>query len=189
MERSTRIAYHYEAKKKIAQRACELVRDGDTIMIENGSCCALLADALTSTCKDLTIITNSAYIASYLRGKGSVQVVLLGGIYQPDSQVLVWPMVRQCSENFWTDLFFIGVDGWSARSGFTNQDQMRAQSVRDMAAQAEKVIVLTESEKFTRRGTVPLNLKNGISKVITDSNLPPLAAETLQGAGTEIITV
>ena len=186
---STRIAYHYEAKRKIAQKACELVRNGDTIMIENGSCCALLAHALTSTCKDLTIITNSAYIASYLRGKGSVQVVLLGGIYQPDSQVLVGPMVRQCAENFWTDLFFIGVDGWSARSGFTNQDQMRAQAVRDMAAQAEKVIVLTESEKFTRRGTVPLNLKNGISKVITDSNLPPLAAETLQGAGTEIITV
>ena len=116
-------------------------------------------------------------------------MVLLGGIYQPDSQVLVGPMVRQCAENFWTDLFFIGVDGWSARSGFTNQDQMRAQAVRDMAIQSENVIVLTESEKFTRRGTVPLNLKNGISKVITDSNLPPLAAEMLQGAGTEIVTV
>ena len=186
---SARIAYHYEAKKKIAQRACSLVHDGDTIMIENGSCCALLADALTSDYKDLTIITNSAYIASYLRGKGSVQVVLLGGTYQPDAQVLVGPMVRQCAENFWVDLFFIGVDGWSPRSGFTNQDQMRAQAVRDMASQAEKVIVLTESEKFTRHGTVPLNLKNGVSMVITDANLQPMAVEALQGAGVEIVTV
>jgi DeoR/GlpR family transcriptional regulator of sugar metabolism len=91
---SARIAYHYESKKKIAEKACELVQDGDTIMIENGSCCALLADTLTDTHKDLTIITNSAYIASYLREKRSVQVVLLGGTYQPDAQVMVGPMVR-----------------------------------------------------------------------------------------------
>ena len=38
-----RIAYHYEEKRKIAQKAVGLVSNGDTIMIENGSCCALLA--------------------------------------------------------------------------------------------------------------------------------------------------
>ena len=41
-----RLAYHYEEKKKIALRAAELVKDGDTIMIESGSCCALLAATL-----------------------------------------------------------------------------------------------------------------------------------------------
>ena len=51
-----RIAYHYEAKRKIAQKAEELISDGDTIMIESGSCCALLADTLTISKKDLTII-------------------------------------------------------------------------------------------------------------------------------------
>ena len=55
-----RIAYHYDAKKKIAEKAAELVQDGDTIMIESGSCCALLADTLVQTRSDLTIITNSA---------------------------------------------------------------------------------------------------------------------------------
>lgn len=33
-----RIAYHYEAKRRIAARAAELVRDGETVMIESGSC-------------------------------------------------------------------------------------------------------------------------------------------------------
>lgn len=64
-----RIAYHYEAKKKIAARAAELIRDGETLMIESGSCCALLAEALTASRKDLTIITNNAFIADYIRGK------------------------------------------------------------------------------------------------------------------------
>ena len=44
-----RIAYHYEEKRKIAQKAAGLVSNGDTIMIENGSCCALLADTLLQT--------------------------------------------------------------------------------------------------------------------------------------------
>lgn len=173
-----RIAYHYEEKLKIAQKAAELVHNGDTIMIESGSCCALLADTLTTVKKDLTIITNSAFIAGYIRGKSNFQVVLLGGIYQQDSQVMVGPMIRQCVENFFVDLFFIGTDGYSTKVGFTNQDQMRAQAVRDMARQANQIIVLTESDKFSKHGIVPLNLKNQIKGVITDSNIPaPIAAE------------
>ena len=66
-----RIAYHYEAKQKIARRAAKLIADGDTLMIESGSCCALLAEELTVSKKDLTIITNSAFIADYIRGKCS----------------------------------------------------------------------------------------------------------------------
>jgi DeoR/GlpR family transcriptional regulator of sugar metabolism len=66
---------------------------------------------------------------------------------------------------------------------------MRAQAVQDMAAQAEKVVVLTESEKFNRHGTVPLNLKNGVSQVITDASIQPEAAEALRSAGVEITTV
>ena len=165
----SRIAYHYEAKRKIAERAAELVDNGDTIMIESGSCCALLADVLVQRRKDLTILTNSAFIASYIRGKGAVQSFLLGGIYQPEAQVLVGPMVRLCAEGFFVSRFFIGVDGWSARTGFTNQDHMRAQAVRDMAGQAERVVVLTESEKFTRRGVVPLNLPQREGQIVVTS--------------------
>lgn len=145
-----RIAYHYEEKRKIAQKASEMVQNGDTIMIESGSCCALLADALANTKKDLTIITNSAFIAGYIRGKANFQIVLLGGIYQQDAQVMVGPMVQQCVENFFVDLFFIGTDGYNSRIGFTNRDQMRAQAVRDMARQADNVIILTESDKFAK---------------------------------------
>lgn len=167
-----RIAYHYETKRIIAKKASELVSNGDTIMIENGSCCALLADELANSKKDLTIITNSAFIADYIKNKSNFQIILLGGIYQPDSQVMVGPMVLQCVENFLVDLFFIGTDGYSSKAGFTNKDQMRAQAVRDMSRQASQIVVLTESEKFHKHGTVPLNLKSNIKTIITDDKIP-----------------
>ena len=182
-----RLAWHYEEKRKIARRAAELVKDGDTIMIESGSCCALLAKALTELRRGVTIITNSAFIADYIRRSSDFEIVLLGGIYQQDAQVMVGPMVRQCAENFWVDRFFIGVDGWSERTGFTNQDQMRAQAVRDMARQADQVIVLTESDKFMRRGTVPLNLKDQVKTVITDQNVESRVREELGLYGIEVL--
>lgn len=135
-------------KRRIAARAAELVRDGETVMIESGSCCALLADALTGAGRDVTIITNSAFIAGYVRRKPGAKVILLGGVYQNDAQVMVGPLVRQCAENFCVDRLFIGTDGYASRSGFTNSDHLRAQAVRDMAAQAEEVVVLMESSKF-----------------------------------------
>lgn len=186
---NSRIAYHYEAKKRIAKKAAEQISNGDTLMIESGSCCALLADALAETKKNLTIITNSAYIAGYIRGKSNFQLILLGGIYQEDAQVMVGPMIRQCADNFCVDLFFIGTDGYSARTGFTNRDQMRAQAVRDMAHQVEQVVVLTESEKFNRHGVVPLNLQGLIRQVITDSQIELSVKTELENQGIKIITV
>ena len=182
-----RIAYHYEEKRKIAQKASEMVQNGDTIMIESGSCCALLADALANTKKDLTIITNSAFIAGYIRGKANFHIVLLGGIYQQDAQVMVGPMVQQCVENFFVDLFFIGTDGYNSRIGFTNRDQMRAQAVRDMARQADNVIVLTESDKFAKNSIVPLNLKTPIKAVITDTNISDTMKAELENHNITVI--
>lgn len=182
-----RIAYHYEAKQKIAKCAAKLISDGDTLMIESGSCCALLAEELTSSKKDLTIITNSAFIADYIRGKSNFQIVLLGGIYQQDSQVLVGPMIRQCVENFFVNYFFIGTDGYSRRTGFTNRDQMRAQAVGDMARQAEHIIILTESEKFARHGIVPVNLRDYPRTVITDNQLPAEVRDELNRCRIELI--
>ncbi|QOY60291.1 DeoR/GlpR family DNA-binding transcription regulator [Thermophilibacter immobilis] len=183
-----RLAYHYEEKLKIARRAIEYVHDGDTIMIESGSCCALLAAQLADAFHNVTIITNSAFIAGYVRKSNNVQTILLGGIYQKDSQVMVGPLVSHCVEGFYVDLLFVGTDGHSERTGFTNSDQMRAQAVHDMAIHAERVMVLTESEKFSRRGTVPLDLGERPVTAITDNRIPKDARAKLARKGIELVT-
>ena len=43
---NVRLSYNYNIKKRIAAKAVELVRDNETIMIESGSTCALLAEAI-----------------------------------------------------------------------------------------------------------------------------------------------
>ena len=63
---NNRLAFHYEEKRRIACQAAKMVAPGETVMIENGSCCALVAEELARTNQDGTIITNSAFIASYI---------------------------------------------------------------------------------------------------------------------------
>lgn len=166
-----RLAYHYEEKRLIAQRAAELVVDGSTVMVESGSCCALLARELADTKDGVTIVTNSAFVADYVRDSTRVSCTLLGGSYQRESQVMVGPLVRSCAAEFYVDLLFIGTDGWIEGVGPTNADQMRADAVRSMAESAGRVVVLTESEKFGQRGAVPMRLPGKQLLVVTDANL------------------
>lgn len=188
-EPNSRIAIHYEVKQRIAQKAAELISDGDTLMLGGGSCCTLLAEELVSSKKELTIVTNSLFLSEYIRSKSSSQIILLGGILQQDSQILVGPMVRQGAENFCVDFLFTGCDGYSPATGFTGPDQMLVQSVRDMASQSENVVILAESGKFSRHGVVPLHLENKIHMVITDSALSRTIADQLKKDSVEICTV
>ena len=168
---NNRLAFHYDIKQKIAKLASLEVADGETVMIESGSCCALLALELAQTKQDVTLITNSAFIADYVRKVGKIRIVLLGGEYQKESQVMVGPMVRKCAETFLL-INFIGTDGFSEISGFTGNDYMRSETVRDLTRQANKVVVLTESSKFNQVGTVSLLPIQNIHSVITDDGIP-----------------
>ena len=98
-----RMAYNYAIKRRIAKAAAFTVEDGETIMIESGSCCAFLAEELALAKKDVTIITNSAFIANFVRHRPHIKIILLGGYYQPESQVLVGPMTVKCGEIFFSD--------------------------------------------------------------------------------------
>lgn len=169
---NNRLAYHYEQKLKIAKLACQSIQNGETIMIESGSCCALLALEIAQTKKDVTIITNSAFIADYIRKIPTTHIILLGGEYQNESQVVVGPMTRKCVEAFLVDKFYIGADGFSENTGFTGNDYMRSETVRDMAKQAKQVIVVTESSKFTQVGLVSLLPTKDVHRVVTDQDIP-----------------
>ena len=167
-----RLAYHYEQKQEVAKKAVESIQHGETIMIESGSCCALVALEIAKTKKDVTLITNSAFIADYIRKHTAIKIILLGGEYQHESQVMVGPMMRKCAESFFVDKLFIGTDGFSIETGFTGNDYMRCEAVKDMARQANKVIIVTESDKFHQKGVSNLIEVDKVSCIYTDQGIP-----------------
>lgn len=184
-----RMAFHYEIKKKIAAEALELVKDGESVIIEAGSTCALFAEELAKKKKDITIITNSMHIANFVKDFSSVNIVLLGGNYQKKWQALVGPMTKACIKEFSVDKIFVGVDGYSRQNGFTGNDLIRLDTLKTMMESAKKTIVLTESDKFTKNGTVSFLKLEDVSHIITDSDIPFEEFEFIEKQGITIKTV
>lgn len=168
---NVRLSYNYNVKRKIAEKAAELVQDNDTIMIESGSTCALLAEVLCQTKRNIKIITNSCFIANFLRQYDSCQIILLGGNYQPNSEVTVGPLLKQMVDLFHVDRVFAGTDGFSPEVGFMCKDMMRCEGVQYMADAAEETIILTDSSKFSKPSLVHQLSLDRVSRVITDKEL------------------
>jgi DeoR/GlpR family transcriptional regulator of sugar metabolism len=181
-----RMSFDYEVKLRIARRAADMVHSGEAVMIESGSTCALLAEELVRKKRDVTIITNSAFIAGHVRAIPGARIVLLGGVYDPDAQVMSGPLVGKCAAEFFVDRFFLGTYGYDANLGFSIVDMLRAEAARAMAARAEERIVLADETKFSKRGVVQLLPVNEVTSVITNA-IPDHCRASLESSGVGII--
>ena len=66
---SNRMAFCYETKQRIAEKASEIISDGETIMVETGSSCALLVKYLSET-KNYSYHEFILYCSFYQRNRG-----------------------------------------------------------------------------------------------------------------------
>ncbi|AGM97995.1 DeoR/GlpR family DNA-binding transcription regulator [Streptococcus iniae] len=186
---NVRLSYHYRVKRKIAEQAAQLIGDNDTIMIESGSTCALLAEVLCQTKRNIKIITNSCFIANHVRQHANCQVILLGGNYQPSSEVTVGPLLKEMLNLFHVDHLFVGTDGFAAETGFMGKDMMRSEVVRYMSGVADKTIILTDSSKFQKTSLVNQLSIEKVYGVITDKDLDPNISRFLTEKGIQLTFV
>jgi len=188
-ETSKRMAFNYSIKRRIAAAAAQIIEEGETVMIESGSCCALFAEELALNRKNVTIITNSIFIANYICNLPKIKIILLGGYYQPESQVLIGPMITKYMQDFFIDKFFLGTDGFIPGHGFTGGDYLRVETALELAKKAKKVFILTEAAKFLQRGAYNLIQLNKVAGVLTDDRIPKEAEAVLLQNNVSLIKV
>ena len=174
-----RMAFNFEAKQAIARTACTLVSDGETIMIESGSTCALFASLVAETKKDVTIITNSPHIARCIPAS-SANVILLGGDYHADAEVVVGPFVKLCVSQIYVDKFFVGLSGFSPARGFLNSNISRAEAIQSMATSANKTYVLADNSKLSQLSTIALFPNKQPTAIISNDPIPEEAMAYFQ---------
>ena len=183
------MAFQLQQKERIAREAVRYVQDGETLIIEAGSTCALFAKALAENRKDVTIITNSLYLASYIQDYNSVHIILLGGALQPESRALVGPLTKQSVSAFHVDKIFLGTDGFSEELGFTGNDMIRSETLEYMLKSADHVYVLTDSMKFRQPGAVSFLKTEDATCVITDAGISDATKSYLEARGITVISV
>lgn len=182
-----RMLSHYEKKTMIAKEAVKLINDGDAVFIESGSSCIILAEELKASGKKVTIITNSTFMADFISPCTNIRLILLGGEYQPDSMAVVGAVTKNCLKSFHARYFFSGTDGYFPGSGFTGDNPERVEILRMMAEQSEKTVVITESEKFLRAGTMTVFSLKETDIVITDNQITPDTQKELESNNIKVI--
>lgn len=185
---STRLVFNYKQKIRIAQKAASLVNEGETVLIEAGSTNALVARELAKK-KGITIITPNVFITREFREHTEIPVILLGGLYQHQSESLVGQLSKLCIDHVNFHKSFIGVDGFSIEAGFTGKDMMRSEIIAYIAQKSPQVFVVTDSSKF---GKMELSRYFGVEDVdyvITDEGIPAKERAFLEESSVNVVIV
>ncbi len=186
---TNRLSINYETKCCIAKKACSLIDDNETVIIGSGSTCALLAEEIAKTKPGITIITNSIYIVDHVSKLGNNKVILLGGEYQKDAQVMIGPLVRSCVKQYFVNKIFLGTDGFMKNVGFMGSNTLRTEAITTMAESASNIIILTDSSKFNKRGLLVQFRESQIYEIITDKGISDDLKGFFVNHGIKLITV
>jgi DeoR family ulaG and ulaABCDEF operon transcriptional repressor len=173
-----------EKKRMIARAAAALCADGETVMIDGGSTTYQMTEFLRDY--RLQVITNSFAIAHELARSSRCTVILSGGVVHPDSQLVLDPFGEDMFENYTASRLFMGVYGID-ETGATNTEALLIKTERAMIERARTLVVLADSSKFDRRGSLLLCGFEKIHELITDPGIDARHREMLASRGVHLI--
>ena len=136
----------------------------------------------------LQVMTNSFAIAEHLVKHSKCTVTVPGGAIYRDQSLILSPFENDTIRNFYARRMFIGAQGISAL-GVMEPDALVIQSEQRLMRQAEELVVMVDSSKFTRRSSMILCPLENVSKIITDDGIADDAAAMVEAAGVSLVVV
>lgn len=173
-------------KERIAAMAASLVADEDTVMVEAGTTAAMVPRYLANR-RNVRLVTNSVLAFESARCCPSIEVVMAGGKYNPETDSFIGEIADAAINSFNARFAFVGTDGFSVEHGITAHTIEAVQIVRRMRTVSETLVVVSDSSKFGMVGAVNVLPLVKIDTIITDSALPDKAAEELRQAGCDVV--
>lgn len=156
-----------EERARIGMAAAEMVKSGDTVMIDSGSTTIQMARSLAYLGTPCTVITNSIPVAMTL-GDGVAEVLLCPGEYLPAESAVVGTETLEFLRRFHVDHCMIGASGLS-EEGPSETVRGFASVKRVMLRQGAKRHLLIDGQKFGQKGLAMVGSLDELDTVITDS--------------------
>lgn len=177
-----------EEKQKIAKAANLLLEPNDKIIIASGTTVFAFANEI-QTDQNLTVITPSVKVSLSLCYNPNIEIIQLGGIMRKNSVSVIGHYAENILEGLSCNKLFLGVDGIDLEHGLTTSDMNEARINRKMIDAAQRIIVLTDSTKFGKRGFCKICDINKIHHIITDTNAPAHLIEMMREREIEVTLV
>jgi len=185
---SKRAREHAVQKRHIGMAAAELIKDGDTVILDAGTTTPYIARSIR-TARNLTAITPSLKVTSELGGKEGVTVIMPGGVFNPLGYSLYGPQTEEFFLKINADKFFLAIHGVDVVKGLTEINIQIAHLKQVMMRSAREVILVADSSKFEEVEYAFVAPLTEVGTIITDTNLKEDIGEEIHRLGIKLILV
>lgn len=177
-----------EEKIRIGKAANKLLEPNDKIIVASGTTLLSFANAIQVS-DSLTVITSSVKVSLTLCYDPHIEIIQLGGFMRKNSVSVTGHYAEHILESLSCNKLFLGVDGIDLDYGLTTSDMNEARINQQMIDAAQKIVVLTDSSKFGKRGFCKICDLNRVHHIITDKNAPAHLIDLMQERGIEVTLV
>jgi DeoR/GlpR family transcriptional regulator of sugar metabolism len=174
-----------DEKLAIARRAAELVRDGDTLLLDIGTTTGALARELRG--RSITVITPSLAVLDALRNDPEIDIVLLGGSLRRAYHSLVGPLTEEALRRVRASMVFLGTSGIDADGWVLDTTSVEVPTKRLLLEASAHVVLLADHTKFPGQGTIRVCDFGSVSTLITTSMADPPTLELARSRGTTVL--
>ena len=177
------------AKQAIGAAAVQLVRPGQTILLDTGSTVLSLAHALVAArqVRPLTVVTNSLDVVLTLDADPDITVHATGGEWDRRSRFLTGPAAVAGVQRYRADWAFLGTCALDPKAGATSVDARDAAVKVAMAGSAAQVAVLADRTKLNTTATHLVLGPEAIDVLVTD--VDDVAQQWHPHPGTAVVIV
>lgn len=179
--------YYSVTPQKIAigKLAASQVQARQTVMVDSGTTTLEVARNLPKDI-DITVATTSIWVAQELYG-APFHLVLFGGFIREGFPSTYGPLTESMLKNFHVDILFVGCDGADSKDGFYLTDLGTTSLEQLIMSISDRVVVVAESSKFSRKAFVRYATPDQIDTVVTDTGLLPEDRKNLENNGIKVL--
>ncbi len=172
-------------KRRIGLAAAQLVKPGDTIILDSGRTAAYLAHNLRGR-QGITVITNSVPVLTELGSEPGVTLVASGGMLRHESMALSGPGAEATFRELRADRVFITGTGVSLDFGLSTSNIQEAAVKLIMLKAAREVTLLADHTKLGIESLVKVAPLQTIHRLVTDAGVSPHIRLALAQRGIEV---
>jgi DeoR/GlpR family transcriptional regulator of sugar metabolism len=139
--------FNVAAKKRIAIKISEMIKDGEHLMLDASTTALFVAKEIRNK-KKMTVITNSIEILIELADVREWKILSTGGALRAGAASLVGYQAERMVDGFHVDKAILSCKGVDLVKGFTDSNELDAGIKKEMLGAATMKIMAVDSGKF-----------------------------------------
>lgn len=164
-----RISLFVKEKQHIANKALKLIADKSIIFLDISSASYYIAEALATTKRKITVITNMLIVTQLLSKNDNIQLISIGGEYDHYLGGFIDAPAQEQVRQFITDIAFIGTGGINpTNSTLSIHNVTDGQMKKTIISMSKCTYVVATHDHFSSDARYVFESLGNVRGVITD---------------------